>query len=827
MNRRQRQRGQVALSCLLLLAAMGTAIAPAYAASTATQIAAYTDTALDGELRELTARLEHEADAAGAAALQDLLAERAALLSEAALRRPAAAASYALSQRTRAALALRVPGADRYLETDATWTGYVQSLIQDDFQTGSHATVLQVVNGEGTRTVRFAGGQPRAGQQVQLSGIAFGASIVATKWSPVADTASLIGGRPQRIALESAKTVSGTVKLGVYMIGTPQHPLKTTPERMRKLLLDPNDSADQYVREVSGGRASLSVDVHGPYELKSDNESPNYPFLLAQTVPATDYAKYDAVLFVMTSTLPGQGLNDGGGSSSLGPQALFTPGGVLQVAQIRLADITMNDDSYGLYAVTHELQHALGIDHASILYYPDEPVGPVGHHSPVRMSTIFREYGDPYSIMGAYKGHLSAPHKAAFGWLREGTGYRNVSSDGSYTLQPYADKTDNLKAIRVKRGDAALWLEFRTPLAGTADADYMLPGFRQGAQIHYEDLVANADRPKKSYLLHFGAREPNLIPAEAQALLPGEVWNDPYSNLTLEIGARGDAGLPVKVSYRPVDTLSATLDASKVAADGGTLTLQIANTGGKSWKVLSSAGWASVDGAAEGKGDGAVRVRIAASDSAYPRTAALNVNGVIAVVHQDPVAGTISFSPRTISAPAKGMAGVIEISASAEDFEWACPPRTGWLSIVALPHTVGSQKLRYYVQPNQTTQPRSGTITLNNETFVVVQEAGGPHIVPDIVLDPVAVANGPVARLDATFTAFEGGQALLFGGRTASGEFAAYTDTWLWTGSGWQEQSGTAHPGYRFAASMAYDPIRKQAVLFGGVDPERGVINET
>jgi len=81
-------------------------------------------------------------------------------------------------------------------------------------------------------------------------------------------------------------------------------------------------------------------------------------------------------------------------------------------------------------------------------------------------------------------------------------------------------------------------------------------------------------------------------------------------------------------------------------------------------------------------------------------------------------------------------------------------------------------------------------------------------------------AASPSARLGAALVTDGAlGQPILFGGidRPAdAGSATVFADTWAWVADTWVQQHPTAVPTPRFYAQMAYDPGRKQIVLFGG-----------
>lgn len=57
-------------------------------------------------------------------------------------------------------------------------------------------------------------------------------------------------------------------------------------------------------------------------------------------------------------------------------------------------------------------------------------------------------------------------------------------------------------------------------------------------------------------------------------------------------------------------------------------------------------------------------------------------------------------------------------------------------------------------------------------------------------------------------------RAVVFGGMNAN--MQEFSDTWEFTGTAWTQVNGATHPSARTYTMMAYDPVRQRAVLFGG-----------
>jgi hypothetical protein len=88
-------------------------------------------------------------------------------------------------------------------------------------------------------------------------------------------------------------------------------------------------------------------------------------------------------------------------------------------------------------------------------------------------------------------------------------------------------------------------------------------------------------------------------------------------------------------------------------------------------------------------------------------------------------------------------------------------------------------------------------------------------------------ATSPSARADHAM-AYDAAQSnvVLFGGFTDNG--TTLGDTWVWNGTTWTQQSPAPSPAARFFHAMAYDPVHNQVVLFGGQPSiSGGALNDT
>jgi hypothetical protein len=59
-----------------------------------------------------------------------------------------------------------------------------------------------------------------------------------------------------------------------------------------------------------------------------------------------------------------------------------------------------------------------------------------------------------------------------------------------------------------------------------------------------------------------------------------------------------------------------------------------------------------------------------------------------------------------------------------------------------------------------------------------------------------------------------GRHVVLFGG--SGGSDLYFNDTWIWRGTTWTRLRLANHPHRRTGVDLTYDPVRREALLFGG-----------
>jgi M6 family metalloprotease-like protein len=337
-------------------------------------------------------------------------------------------------------------------------------------------------------------------------------------------------------------------------------------------------SLNTYWQEASYGLTSATGNVFGPFTLTGAYTCSNLNALsddaiVAASAAGVDFNTYNRVEIWYPDLSPSCPWT---AVSSVGCSVQTTSAGTFNVSASwfpwpKLADSSGKFNSAALSVIFHENGHQLGLDHAHWIKFPD--TSPQQVLGPLTDTGSVAEYGDNYSAMGAgIEGHYAAGHKAdRLGWLTAGSTLQNVTTSGTYSIQPYELQTGGTRALKIQRGTnnpgSYLWVEYRQPIGNydpTLAYAYLPNGnVFSGALIHYESPVtANIDA-WGTYLLDF------TIPdtyGDFPALLPGQTWTDPYSDLQLTVASATASGLTVRVGYSGSGATTCTSTAPSVVA---------------------------------------------------------------------------------------------------------------------------------------------------------------------------------------------------------------------------------------------------------------------
>jgi M6 family metalloprotease-like protein len=415
------------------------------------------------------------------------------------------------------------------VESTGTWTGAMETRVEDDPSTGSRR-----------RFYLFPADPPpdlRCQPDVTVEGVRL-RSEVATNAIQVAAAAL------------SCSTV-GVQNIAVILVNFTNASLPTnlTPAFATNAFFGVN-SLDTFWREASFNQTSAAGQVFGPFTLPSSVTSCSSTTAMRTAAIAAadaqvDFRNYTRVMIIHPNT--------GGcsvGVGTIGCSTLNSSDGSFQASTAWLRGDYFTTTSAVVSIASHEGGHNMGLQHSDTYDYGSIALGAPG------TAGTYNEYWDVYSAMGLsfnqsgtiLIGHYAAQQKAALGWLPNGTGYQTVTSSGTFTVLPTEVANAGIKALRVQRPgtNKYLWLEYRQnigPFDSTLNT-YSSNIFR-GALIHYDD--PNESHYPETLLLDF---TPTATPNNFTnpVLAAGSSWTDPSSALTLNVQSATTSGMTVTVS---------------------------------------------------------------------------------------------------------------------------------------------------------------------------------------------------------------------------------------------------------------------------------------
>jgi M6 family metalloprotease-like protein len=614
---------------LLLISASGTA-----------HPGGTTEPGLRAQLEVLNRELARAASfSPGPAQFADLLRTRAQLLVELMDVDPFQAGELSLPPEV-VARARRI-GAGLAVEQSGEWTGTLETAVADDLAHGRSRSEWFLWAG-GQRLQLHFGYTPheRAGATVKVNGLTVAGHVAVSGLASSAE-------RPAVQCVQQC-TTTGPQNIAVLMLTSPSYPSLpagySAASLQEAFFGSPSDarntdSLNGYWKEMSYGQTSATGQVFGPFALGQDYTCDQTSQIETAAIAAAD-ATVDFSQFTRIALFfPVGACSSYSGLGSVGCWTVTSPSKGLLPASVGWFPAVPGGSSNAAL-ISHELGHALGLNHSSSDVYDGAALGPIG--SPGALA----EYGDPFSVMGfcstSVPGQYTAEHKSLLlKWLLPGD-YVEVTGAGTYQLKPY-EATANPRALRVLRDAASgawLWLEYRQPLG---DIDSLLVGWGgnlfSGALIHYEDPTLD---PEHSYLLDFTPGSGNVLDA---ALAAGSSWSDPYSLVTLSVGSANGDGLVVNVNYdRPCASLQFASTVFSALANNGS----VAITAPPScvWTASTGAGWIHLSGATSGQGNGTVAFAVDPNSTAVQRNSYLTVaRQSTPVVQTGGVLSILSVSP--------------------------------------------------------------------------------------------------------------------------------------------------------------------------------------
>jgi hypothetical protein len=158
-----------------------------------------------------------------------------------------------------------------------------------------------------------------------------------------------------------------------------------------------------------------------------------------------------------------------------------------------------------------------------------------------------------------------------------------------------------------------------------------------------------------------------------------------------------------------------------VAKEGGAGSVAVTAPTGCPWTATSSTEWLVVTSGNRGTGNGTVAYSVARNSAAVARSAALAIGDqTFAVTQAGETPCSYAIAPSSTSISSDGGTGSVGVTAPA-GCGWTATSSASWLVVTSGGQGVGNGTVSYLADHNSAAAPRTATIAIADQTFVVTQ----------------------------------------------------------------------------------------------------------
>ena len=315
---------------------------------------------------------------------------------------------------------------EQLIEERGVFKGKLEVLHVDDFDNPENSRFIFSLISKGEKTALFAADELpvfASGTEVEVKGLEIDKKMAV----------DFSGGKPFNVLSvpegSPASENFGEQKVLAIVANIGDEKAPTTVDEAKRMLFGTEENTVQdFYKKNSFGKASLTGDVFGPYDLSAEKACYTSGMLTEALASAEEdivklgktFSDYDRLILAVPCTP----CVCYGGLGTIGKSEYISPND-------DKLNISISWDFYfDLGVVGHELGHNFGVHHANFYSCLDANENPVSYSYDCETA----EYADPYSIMGVSRGHHNAPHKREIGWLDDSN--IKTATEGTYSLKP-------------------------------------------------------------------------------------------------------------------------------------------------------------------------------------------------------------------------------------------------------------------------------------------------------------------------------------------------------------------------------------------------------
>ena len=144
------------------------------------------------------------------------------------------------------------------------------------------------------------------------------------------------------------------------------------------------------------------------------------------------------------------------------------------------------------------------------------------------------------------------------------------------------------------------------------------------------------------------------------------------------------------------------------------------------WTAASNDSFITITEGASGTGNGTVHYTVPGNTNTVPLTGTITVAGQTVTVNQAAGGCTFRLSPKSAKFSFIGTVAVsktVKVRANFSDCPWTAVSNDSFITITGGASGVGNGTVSYTVASNTNNAPRTGTITIGGETFLITESS--------------------------------------------------------------------------------------------------------
>ena len=161
---------------------------------------------------------------------------------------------------------------------------------------------------------------------------------------------------------------------------------------------------------------------------------------------------------------------------------------------------------------------------------------------------------------------------------------------------------------------------------------------------------------------------------------------------------------------------------------GGSGSILLSAGLGCSWTATNDANWIGITSGSNGIGSNTISFFVAANVDCLQRTGTIAVAGLTFTVTQEAGIGSYTLIPSggTVH-PAGNSTGTVEVVVAGQHCGWTATKDVPWIAFTSSTDGVGSGMITYAVFPNANCEPRTGSVRIAGQEFIITQSGTGTY----------------------------------------------------------------------------------------------------